>query len=97
MIKFKIPERFNAVTAPEVEKKLLSIIQRDKPERLVCDFSETLYMSSAGLRVILFVSKKMKAIDGESIFCGVRPEVFSIFKMAGLTYILNIQQEDVEE
>jgi anti-anti-sigma factor len=97
MIKFKIPERFNAVTAPEVEKKLLSMIQREKPDRLVCDFSETEYMSSAGLRVMLLVYKKMKAIDGESVFCGVRPEVFSIFKMAGFTHVLNIQQEDVKE
>ena len=97
MSKFKIPERFNAVTATDVEKKLLSLIQREKPDRMICDFSETVYMSSAGLRVMLVVSKTMKAIDGESIFCGVQPEVFSIFKMAGFTHVLNIQQEDVEE
>ena len=97
MSKFKIPERFNATTAPDVEKKLLAMIQREKPERMICDFSETVYMSSAGLRVMLVVSKKIKAINGEAIFCGVQPEVFSIFKMAGFTHVLNIQQEDVEE
>jgi len=97
MSKFKIPERFNAATAPDVEKKLLAMIQREKPERMICDFSETVYMSSAGLRVMLVVSKTMKAIGGEAIFCGVQLEVFSIFKMAGFTYVLNIQQGDVEE
>jgi anti-anti-sigma factor len=97
MSKFKIPERLNATTAPEVEKKLLSLIQREKPSRMICDFEETIYMSSAGLRVMLVVSKKMKATGGEAFFCGVQPEVFSIFKMAGFIHVLNIHKEDIAE
>ncbi|MDA3797518.1 MAG: STAS domain-containing protein [Kiritimatiellae bacterium] len=90
MSEFIIPERLNATTAPEVEKKLLALIQRERPEKLICNFSNTVYISSAGLRIMLLVSKKMKAIGGEAILSEVPPDVYSVFKMAGFIHVLNV-------
>lgn len=88
---FMLPPRFDAVTAPEIEEKSLLLIARDKPEKFCFDFSDTIYISSAGLRVSLVIAKRMKAAGGECIFSNLSSEVYHIFKMAGFHAILNIE------
>lgn len=90
MTTFKLPARLDAVTAPATEEKLLRLIAREKPEQLCCDFSETDYVSSAGLRITLVVAKRMKAAGGECLLRGMSKAVYEIFKMAGFHAVLNI-------
>lgn len=91
MTTFKLPSRLDAVTAPEAEEKLLRLITREKPDQLCCDFSETGYVSSAGLRVMLVISKRMKAAGGECLLRGMANPVYEIFKLAGFHAVLNIE------
>ena len=58
----KISGRMDAVTAPEFEKILSAWI--DESEKyFVVDLSSLEYISSAGLRSILIIAKKLKAIN----------------------------------
>ena len=91
MTEYKLPSRLDAVSAPEVEEKLIRLITRDKPEQLVCDFSDTDYVSSAGLRVMLVVTKQMKKAGGGFLLRGMQEPVYDIFKMAGFHTVLNIE------
>ena len=52
---------------------------------LVFDFTDLEYLSSSGLRGILSVSKKLKAIGGKLVIAGVRGKVQEIFDIAGFT------------
>ncbi len=86
-----MPERVDVSTAPDVEKALTQFVRAKKPDRLVCDFSETLYVSSAGLRVMLVVARLMKGIGGEFVLCGMQEPVRNIFKLAGLCGMMSIR------
>lgn len=91
MLKFQIPPRLDVVTSVDVEKKLNSLLNSEKPDQLVCDFSETDYISSAGLRIMLLFTKKMKSTGGALILCGVKKPVNEVFKLAGFDAILEIR------
>lgn len=93
MSKYEMPERLDVVTAPEIEKKLIAIANKEKPEMLVADFSNTAYVSSAGLRVMLVMTKKMKAAGGSFVLSGMLPAVFDVFKVAGMNLIMEIRDE----
>ncbi len=92
MMQYKIPTRLDAVNAPEVEQQILQKIENEKPGSVLCDFSETVYISSAGLRVMLVLSKVMAKAGGKVTLRGMNDDVFSIFKMAGFQTILNIEE-----
>jgi anti-anti-sigma factor len=91
MLKFKIPPRLDIVSAAETEQALTRQLDSEKPNRLVCDFSETDYVSSAGLRIMLLFTKRMKSCGGECILLGVKQPVLDVFKMAGFDAILDIR------
>jgi anti-anti-sigma factor len=74
--------RLDALTAGEFEKNLLeTIAQGDK--KLLLDLSELQYISSAGLRSLLVLAKKLKAEAGEILFSGLQGPVAEVFKISG--------------
>ena len=57
---------------------------------IVLDFVEVDYLSSAGLRSILTLEKKLKPVSGKLILCSLKPTVQEIFDISGFTSIFTI-------
>ena len=84
--------RLDAMTAPEFEQRLLSRIAL-APVNLVLNLSELDYISSAGLRVVLMVAKKIHASQGQFILCGMNDQVRTIFDISGFLNILRVVEK----
>ena len=82
-----IDGRVDTETSPE----LLELLQKEMPglEELVLDFEKVEYISSAGLRVVLFAQKTMNA-QGKMVVRNVIPEVMEVFELTSFTDILTI-------
>ncbi len=91
MTKYTMPERLDVNTAPVVEGEMNELIAAEMPQQLVCDFSKTVYVSSAGLRIMLVMTKKMKTAGGEFILCGMQSQVFDVFKLSGFEAFIDIR------
>jgi len=85
--------RIDAVTSPELETYLTEAAEGDA-KRLIINFDELDYISSAGLRVILMLAKKMKAKQREFILVGVKGRIKQVFEMSGISSILNIRDTE---
>ena len=59
-------------------------------KKLVFDFTELEYISSAGLRILL-IAQKIMIKQGEMIVRGCNENVMDIFTITGFKDILNIQ------
>jgi anti-anti-sigma factor len=81
--------RMDAVTAPEFEKSLVGLMSKGEKTFLV-NLAGLEYISSAGLRSILFIAKQLKVEQGEIIFCGLRGPVEEVFKISGFHSIFKI-------
>lgn len=79
--------RLDTTTAPELEKVLRDIADIKK---LVFDFAELEYLSSAGLRVLLTASKTMKK-QGTMVIRHVNEDVMEVFTITGFREILEIE------
>jgi len=85
----KINGRMDAVTAPEFEKKVgLWIAEGEK--YFVVDLSSLEYISSAGLRSILVIAKKLKAISGKIQLAAMEESVNEVFEISGFNSIIPI-------
>src|SRR3546814_2606391 len=81
--------QINSANASEVESALLAWVEQG--ERLcVLDLGQLDYISSAGLRVILMMAKRLKQNSGQLILCGLQPQVKEVFDISGFLTILTV-------
>ena len=83
-----IAGRLDTTTAPELEATLKESFEG--VEKLVFDFANLEYLSSAGLRVILGAQKTMNK-QGEMIIKNVNDTINEIFEVTGFIDILTIE------
>ena len=80
--------RIDSQTSVDFQAKVQEVLK--ERDRLLLDFSEVLYISSAGLRVVLIAAKQIGAVKGKFALCAVKPSIYDIFKISGFTNILTI-------
>lgn len=80
--------RLDITTAPQLEQVGTSFIE-EGAYNLALDFNDLAYISSAGLRVILIMGKKTKALGGQLILCGLHDMVAEIMEESGLSALFN--------
>ena len=84
----KLIGRLDTNTAPELTESLKDDLEGT--EELKFDFSELIYVSSAGLRVILSTQKTMNK-QGTMVITDVQDIVMEVFDATGFTDILTIE------
>ncbi len=82
-------KRFDAYTAGAVEAKLNKLIA-EGARKVVCDFSQTEYLASAGLRVLITATRNLQKISGKLVLCGIKPYVLEVFDISGLKRIFKM-------
>ena len=80
--------RLDTTTAPALDKTINADLGDAK--KLVLDFKNLEYISSAGLRVLLSTQKKMQK-SGSMKLIHVCEDVMEVFEMTGFADILNIE------
>ncbi len=86
-LEIKLTDRLDTVTSPQLEEKLKKELEGIAELRF--DFADLEYISSAGLRVLLTASKKMKK-QGKMEIYHVNEEVMEVFTITGFADILTI-------
>ncbi len=81
--------RLDTTTSPDLEKELRAILPGVKD--LQFDLIDLVYVSSAGLRVLLSAQKVMNK-QGYMVIRNVKPEIMDIFEVTGFVDILNIEE-----
>lgn len=84
----KVDGRLDTMTAPQLESVVSS--ELGGIEKLVFDFADLEYISSAGLRVLLSAQKTMNA-QGTMTVKNVNELVSEVFEVTGFTDILTIE------
>jgi len=72
----------NTESSPKLEKKLIEL-QNAAERRLVVDFGQIDYISSAGLRVLLMTARRLKMSGGALALCSMNPGVTKVFALCG--------------
>ncbi len=81
--------RLDTTTAADFESKCMEIISSGD-KNIVIDLKGIEYISSAGLRSILSVGKKVRSDGGNLVFCNLRGMVREVFEISGFSSIFTI-------
>ncbi|UCC25862.1 MAG: STAS domain-containing protein [Gemmatimonadales bacterium] len=82
-------------TAPEAQEALDDLIGAGTVKVLV-DFSDLDYISSAGLRVLLATAKKLRGGGGNLRLCGLNETVAEVFEISGFSTIFAVFPSEAE-
>jgi anti-anti-sigma factor len=74
--------RIDSTTSDRLEQHLLTLVAAGE-RKIVVDFAGVEYISSAGLRVMLALAKKMKDARGLVALCAMGEPVKMVFNLAG--------------
>ena len=85
--------RLDAISSPLTESKVFEYINNGQ-YKLLFDFGGIDYLSSAGMRMLLSVTKKLKSMSGKLVLFALAPNVFDILKMSGFDHVLEIVQTE---
>ena len=87
-VAFIVP-RFDAYIANEVDSALRELITKGS-KKIVCDFSQTDYVASAGLRVLLSAAKSLQKLGGQIVMTSLKPYVYEVFEISGFKQLFKI-------
>lgn len=88
----KITGRLDGTTAPVAERGLTAALDSHEP-RLVIDMSGLAYISSAGLRVLLVIAKKIQRADGQVALFGLLGNVREVFSISAFDQLFPIEAD----
>ena len=83
-----LTDKLDTTSAPALEEELNGSLEG--VETLIFDFSKLVYLSSAGLRVLLNAQKTMYR-KGKMIIRHPNDVIMSVFEMTGFSTILTIE------
>ncbi len=78
--------RIDATTAEQFKQTLLTTTAT-APVLLLIDFVQVDFISSIGLRVLVVTAKRVAAVRGKLVFCGLTGAVREVFELAGFTAV----------
>jgi len=79
--------RLDAVTSPELDSYMGQVIDKGNLD-IVLNLNGLDYLSSAGLRVFLVATKKIKAVKGELSLAGLTGNIKPVLTFSGFPTIM---------
>ena len=87
-LNYQLPSSLSFDNCELVDNEVNDLLSKEDYDAVVLDAANTKYISSAGLRVVLGIKKK---VDNTSVI-NASTEVYDIFEMTGFTKIVNIEK-----
>ena len=94
---YQMPKELDHHVAKDMCKELDMLVESYRIKELVLDFSQTEFMDSSGIGVVIGRSKKMRFYGGELVATHIGKRVDTIFRSAGLCKIIRIKEEKEEQ
>ncbi len=94
VVKVELIGRLDATNAEGLQEELKKLVGQ-KIARLVFMASSLEYISSAGLRVIIFAKQKI-GVDAEIFLVGAQEAILNVITMSGLDNFMTIQASYTE-
>ncbi len=73
-----------------IGNQLFNLVDDDHRQKIILDFTNVEYLSSAALGKLITMEKKVKAAGGKLRLCAIRPDIKEVFKITRLDKLFQI-------
>jgi anti-sigma B factor antagonist len=79
-----------------IGEQLYSLVDEAGRRKLLLNFGNVEYLSSAALGKLITLNKKVQTSGGRLALCAISPEIFEVFEITGLKRLFNIYEDEQE-
>jgi anti-sigma B factor antagonist len=77
-----------------IGEQLFSLVDEVGRRKILLNFGNVEFLSSAALGKLIALHKKLQAVQGRLILCNIDPEIYEVFEITRLDKFFNIQKEE---
>ena len=77
-----------------IGEQLFSLVDQEGRRKLLLNFGNVEYLSSAALGKLITLNKKLQGVGGRLILCNIDPQIYEVFEITKLDRFFNIQKEE---
>ncbi|MEZ6065889.1 MAG: STAS domain-containing protein [Planctomycetaceae bacterium] len=76
-----------------IGNQLFGLVEEEGRKKIVLDFSNVEYLSSAALGKLITMDKKVKGAGGKLRLCSIRPDIYEVFAITKLNKLFDIRDD----
>ena len=77
-----------------IGEQLFSLVDEAGRKKVLLNFGNVEYLSSAALGKLITLNKKLQAVGGKLILCNIDPQIYEVFEITKLNKLFNIKAEE---
>jgi anti-sigma B factor antagonist len=77
-----------------IGEQLFSLVDEAGRKKILLNFGNVEYLSSAALGKLITLNKKLQAAGGKLILCNIDPQIYEVFEITKLNKLFNIKGEE---
>jgi anti-sigma B factor antagonist len=79
-----------------IGEQLFSLVDESGRKKLLLNFGNVEYMSSAALGKLITLNKKVQAVGGKLVLCNIDPQIREVFEITRLDKLFVIRGDEQE-
>jgi len=94
VVNFSDASILDALQVQQIGEELYDLVETRARRKVILDFSNVRFLSSAALGVLINLRKKADGIKGKVMLCCIRPEIHRVFKLTNLDKLFEIYDSE---
>ena len=96
VVRFKDRRILDASNIEELGIELFELIEQEDRKKLLLNFADVEFLSSAALNKLIILDKKIKSGGGKLKLTDLRPEIHEVFVITRLNQLFDIHDEEAD-
>jgi anti-sigma B factor antagonist len=94
VVKFADKKILDEQNIQRIGEQLFSLVDELGRRKILLNFGNVEYLSSAALGKLITLNKKVNAVGGRLILCNIDPQIYELFEITTTNRLFNIQREE---
>jgi len=78
----------------EIGQQLIDLINKEYKIKMLLNFENVEYLSSAALGKLITINKRIREENGKLKLCCIRPQIYEVFKITKLNKLFDIYDDE---
>jgi anti-sigma B factor antagonist len=77
-----------------IGEQLFSLVDESGRRKVLLNFGNVEYLSSAALAKLITLNKKLQQVGGRLVLCNIDPSIYEVFEITKLNKLFSIQPDE---
>ena len=96
VVTFNDSKIIDEVEIQEFGQELYDLVEREDRKKIVLNFANVEFLSSAALGKLIGFDKRVKQNGAELVLSNIRPEIYEVFAITKLTKLFTIKDDEAD-